>query len=188
MARKKSTTSAPESDHLTETPPTRKAHIGLTETGLKDFLEQMQDIDTAMARVRQKGSDLKKRVEKDGGDWKSFKATYAATQLSENEARERLDNLVKYHALINIRVSWEENGQGTLDEVLEEAVEKSVTKARDGSERDFEEARAESDGYNSGRTKGTVDDNPFPPGSARHVAWIKGLNKYLEDTSTVVAA
>ena len=187
MARAKTNTPAPEAeataDHLPETPPARKGHNGVTETELKALLLQMEENDTAMARIRQKGSEIKKRVEKAGGDWAAFKAVFKATKLSNNAAQEALETLVKYHAIINVRVSWESNGQGTLDDVLEPMLEKDPEVTRN-----FEEARAESDGYNSGRAKGTREDNPYPPGTKNHVAWDKGLRTYQSDASDTVAA
>lgn len=173
-------------DHLPEDPPERKAHNGPTETEIRAFLVEMTDNDTAMARIRQKGSDLKKRVEKAGGDWKAFKAIFSSTKLSESAAREALDNHVKYHGMINIRVSFDESGQGSFDDIVEEVTEE--VEAQTGSKRDLGVARAHGDGYNSARNKGTAEDNPFPPGSAKHVSWDKGLRDYQADASATVAA
>jgi len=142
---------------------------------LQEWLTEMTELDTAAARIRQKQATLKKVVENSRGDWKAMKALFASTKLSEAEATANLEALVGYHRSLGIRVSFDPNGQGSLDDVLREEAPPKTAPVSAG----LAVARAHSDGFNSGRHGGQPSDNPFSarPGSEEYVAWHDGRDE-----------
>lgn len=176
-------------NRLTETPKPVKMTNGPTETEIKQWLIRATDLQkdekeakSAMGSVRQAQGILKKDIKKAGGDYDDFKFLFASTQMTQDDAEARLNRIVGYHQAINIRVSFDKSGQGTLDDVVTEAPKNTT------GTRDLDEARAESDGFNSGRQGAAPDDNPFHAGSRQYVGWEKGRSDGAKDQSRKIPA
>ena len=157
---------------------------GPSDDDIKGWLAEATEIETAMARVRQKMSTLKKDVEGGAGDWKALKAALASTKLSKAEAIANLEAAVRYHKAISVRVSFDPDGQGTFADLVEETVN-GFSGAVDEK---LSAARAKSDGFNSSRLGGTREDNPFNPGSLEYAAWQEGLDQEVRDRGTTILA
>lgn len=151
---------------------------GPSDSQIQEWLAEMTELDTAMSRVRAKSATLKKTVENRSGDWKALKAAFSSTKLSQAEAIAKLEQSVRYHQAINVRVSWDQAGQGGFADVLDgsAAPEKNLTGTRDLSA-----ARAEMDGYNSGKAGAVPHDNPFHAGTEEYVRWHDGRDSGQQD-------
>lgn len=159
---------------------------GPSNDEIREWLTEATELETEMARVRQKMSTLKKNVEGGSGDWKALKAALASTKLSQAEAVAKLEANVRYHRAINVRVSFDPNGQGTLDDVLDDPKPSPVT--NETGDDNLAAARAYGDGWNSGRMGATSEDNPFIAGTREYAEWRKGqsdgaLDKELADSA-----
>lgn len=142
-----------------------------------EYLARYTTLKTEAQRVAQAISTELTNFEKEGGDKKALKALHDSLKLDPDEARRRLETLVRYHGGQDIRVSWQDDGQSTLDDVLADPA--PTTAGR----HDLAKARAHADGYNSGKAGAIPSDNPFrhQPGSEEYVSWHDGRDEGQRD-------
>lgn len=143
---------------------------GPSDSDIQEWLTEMTEIETAMARLRQKSSTLKKSVENAAGDWKGLKSAFASTKLSKAEATEKLEKVARYHRAIGIRIAWDSQGQSGLVDILADPPQSAPS----DTEQKLAVARAHGGGYNDGRLGAPASSNPFNPGTEEYVAWLKG--------------
>jgi ribosome modulation factor len=136
---------------------------------------------TASRRIAQANNTLLTAFEKEGGDKAELKALHASLKLSHNEAVAKLERRIRYHAMQDIRVSWEPSGQANVLDAL--GPEQRAPDKNTKGQRDLSAARAHADGYNSGLNGGVPSDNPFAhaPGSEEYVRWHDGRDEGQQD-------
>lgn len=150
---------------------------GPTPDQQAETLAELIRLDTESAKLGQAKATVLNRFEKWGGNKKQIKAVKALLMLDGREAQVNVETLLHYSANAGIEVRWQADGQSTLVDSLEPAKPKKTT----AGTRDLAAARAESDGYNSGKSGGVPHDNPHHPGSEEYVAWHDGRDSGARD-------
>ena len=145
------------------------------------YLARFTTLKTEAARVAQEIKADLDRFKGEGGDPGTLKYLHKSLKLDPREAQAGLERLVRYHAGAGIKVSWHDDGQSSMDDVLEV---KQPAPNTEGT-RDLAKARAHGDGYNAGLSGAVPSDNPFrhAPGSEEYVAWHDGRDQGAEDLS-----
>ena len=135
-------------------------------------LAELTRLKTESRRIAGAISALGKEAKAAGGRayWTAIKRTHDLLKLDPDEARAGLEMLVQVAAQSEIRISWV-GDQAALTDILEQ--NQPPPKNTKGS-RDLAAARAEADGFNSGKNGALPHDNPFNPGSEQYVAWHDG--------------
>lgn len=137
-----------------------------------EWLAKLTRLKTQARSIAGDISSLGSEIKGTAGDthWKSIKTLHDLMKLDPDEARQRLESLVTVAAQQEIRISWMGN-QATFTDVMEQT--QAPAKNTTGT-RDLDAARAESDGFNSGKNGAAPSDNPHPPGSIKYVSWHDG--------------
>lgn len=157
-----------------DTPP-----AGPSQSRRSEVLAEYTRLTTEGQRVNQAKSTLLTAFTKEGGDTKALKSLHASLKLDPAEAAAKLTTLVQYHAGVNIKVKFGDDGQGS---VLDDLGPEQPTPPSDGDKL-LSVARAHSDGYNCGRSGATPSDNPFQHqiGSEEYVNWHNGRDEGQAD-------
>lgn len=146
------------------------------------FLASLTRLKTEAQRISGEISALGRSVKARGGPayWKALKDVHDLNKLDPDEARAQLEALVTVAAQQDIRITWMGN-QATFADIMEQ---NQPPKNTEGS-RDLAEARAEADGYNSGKNGAVPSDNPWrhKPGSPEYVAWHNGRDSGAADAA-----
>ena len=131
-------------------------------------------LDTEAARISQEKGTVLARFEKIGGDKKAIKAVKSLLMLDKREAVAYLDKLLGCATRAGIAVTWQPDGQAALTDVL--APDAPTPPKNTKGTRDLAAARAEMDGFDSGKAGAAPRDNPFAhkPGSEEYVSWHDG--------------
>lgn len=147
------------------------------------FLAEFTRLKTQARRVAGDISALGKQVKGRGGPayWKALKDIHDLKKMDPDEARAQLEALVTVAAQQEIRIGWIGN-QATFADIMEQ--NQPPAKNTKGS-RDLAAARAEADGYNSGKNGAVPSDNPFrhAPGSEEYAAWHNGRDSGAADAA-----
>ena len=156
-------------------PPEKKSNQP-TPAERAEWLAELTRLETAKQRISGETSALATRVKEKGGvkAWKSLKVVHGYKKLDQAEAVALLEDLVVAAAQQDIRISWM-GSQATFADIMEQPEAQPPAKNTTGS-RDLAAAKAEMDGYNSGKHGAVPSDNPFrhAPGSAEYVSWHNG--------------
>lgn len=141
------------------------------------WLSELTKLKTASRAIAGDISALASRVKAAAGPihWKSIQKVHDLKKLDRDEALGTLESLIEIAAQNDIRVTWMGN-QAAFADVMEQ--NQPAPQNTQGS-RDLAEARAESDGINSGRNGAVPPDYPFKhqPGSVEYVAWHNGRDE-----------
>lgn len=176
------TTPPPEAPQMQPAaPPPAARKNGPSPQQNQDWLARLTRLKTESRRVAGEISALGTEVKGAGGalHWKNLKKVHDLQKMDPSEAVAELEGLIQIAAQNEIRVTWAGN-QATLADVLDQ--NQPPPKNTQGS-RDLDEARAHSDGYNSGKNGSVPSDNPFQhaPGSLQYVAWHNGRDEGQKD-------
>lgn len=152
---------------------------GPTPDQQAETLAELIRLDTETAKLNQAKATVLNRFEKWGGNKKQIKATKTLLLLDAREAQVNIETLLHYASNAGIEVRWQADGQSTLADSL--GPEQPAPAKNTTGTRDLAAARAESDGYNSGKSGGVPHDNPFHPGSEEYVAWHDGRDSGARD-------
>lgn len=162
-------------------PRKERSTNGPTPEQEAETLAELIRLDTESARIAQAKSTVLNRFEKFGGDKKVIKAVKSLLMQDKREAQAYLEKLFRTarNAEIEIKVSWSDEGQAELTDVLDAAPSPKNTEGT----RDLAAARAHNDGYNSGLNGAAPSDNPFAhkPGSEEYVQWHDGRDSAQRD-------
>ncbi len=161
-------------------PKKPQASNGPTPEERQQTLAELTRLKTEAQRIAGLISTLCNGFKAKGGDVKALKFLHGLTKLDPREAQAHLETMVRYATDIDIKISWQEDGQGALSDVLEGGgIPASPTDAK----MDLARARAHADGYNSGKAGAVPSDNPFShrPGSEEFVAWHDGRDEGQSD-------
>lgn len=153
----------------------RSTGNGPTAEQEAETLAALVRLDTEAARISQEKGTVLGRFEKIGGDKKAIKTVKSLLMLDKREAVAYLDKLLGYATRAEIAVTWQPDGQAALTDMLADDAAAAPPKNMKGT-RDLRAAKAEVDGYNSGKAGARPSDNPFShaPGSEEYVSWHDG--------------
>lgn len=156
-------------------PPAKKNGPSSAQT--REWLSEYTRLKTQARSIAGDISALGSKVKAAAGQthWKNLKKRHDLMKMDKSEALAELENLVTQMAEEGVRISWMGN-QATMADVLDQ--QQAPPKNTEGT-RDLDEARAHSDGYNSGYNGSIPSDNPFRhiPGSGQYVAWHNGRDE-----------
>lgn len=155
---------------------------GPTAEEKRQYLEAFRKKMRGLADHNKVGSEMRgslrsllKSFANKGGSPKMLKRMWELTDMSKAEAEAEVQEFIGYATDIGISVSFNEEGQATLDEVMKAPPPKPTPAA----ETNLKLARSFSDGWNSAMSGGTVADNPHRQGSEEAQQWFKGMSDYI---------
>lgn len=156
---------------------------GPTPERLKHYLAEFTRLDTEGQRVNKAKSTCVKNFEKEGGNGKILKRVHALLKLDGGEASLELKRLFESAAAVGINVTWDEDGQGGLVDVLEAEQPAGASQGH----QDLQNAMAAADGMCAGLDGAAASDNPFAhiPGSEQFVEWENARRMGLEDRAAM---
>jgi uncharacterized protein (UPF0335 family) len=135
-------------------------------------LAALTRLKTESRRIAGEISALAAEGKKAGGAayWKAIVKTHDLKKMDTAEARAELEALIEVAAQNEIRITWMGN-QATFTDVMDQA--QPPAKNLQGT-RDLAAARAEADGFNSGKAGAMLQDNPHSVGTEEFVSWRDG--------------
>jgi len=150
---------------------------GPSQAQVAAALANLTRLETEGRRINQAKATEFTNFEKIGGDKRALKLLHRNIMLDKREAESFMETLVRYHTGQGINVRFQDDGQGTVIDLLE-----TPAKTLEGN-RDLAAAKAHSDGYNSGLHGAVPSDNPFrhEPGSEAYVQWHNGRDEGQND-------
>lgn len=137
-----------------------------------DRLARLTRLKTESRRIAGEISVLSQECKKAGGPayWKALTKTHDLKKLDAALARAEIEALIEVAAQNDIRITWMGN-QAAFTDFMEQAT--PPAKNLEGT-RDLAAARAEGDGFNSGKAGGLLKDCPHDPGTEEFVMWRDG--------------
>lgn len=155
---------------------------GPTAEEKRQYLEAFRKKMRGLADHNKVGSEMRgslrsllKSFANKGGSPKMLKRMWELTDMSKAEAEAEVQEFIGYATDIGISVSFDEEGQATLDDMMKAPPPKPTPAA----EISLKLARAYSDGWNSAMSGGTISDNPHRAGTEEGQQWAKGLTDYV---------
>jgi hypothetical protein len=155
---------------------------GPTAEEKRQYLENYRKRMRAVADHNKVGAELRGGVrsllrsfEQKGGSSKMLRRMWELTDMSKAEAEAEVQEFIGYATDIGISVSFNEEGQATLDDMMKAPPPKPTPAA----EISLKLARAYSDGWNSAMSGGAITDNPFRQGTEEGQQWAKGMTDYV---------
>jgi hypothetical protein len=135
-------------------------------------LAALTRLKTESRRIAGEISALAAEGKKAGGlaYWKAITRTHDLKKMDTAEARAELEALIEVAAQNDIRITWMGN-QATFTDVMEQT--QPPAKNLQGT-RDLAAARAEADGFNSGKAGALLQDCPHDAGTEEYVSWRDG--------------
>lgn len=154
-----------------------KKHNGPTSEMQAQWLARLTELKGQAARVSGNTAALKTEMKAAGGNWKVLNLTYQLVNMDPEDATALVEGVVASAIQNEIAISWV-GGQATMLDIIKanEPVAPQST-----SKKQLAVARANMDGYNSGRLGAPPSDNKFPPGSEEYVAWHDGRDDGQRD-------
>lgn len=154
------------------------ASNGPSQADFEGTLSEYTELKTASQRLAQKMKTALAAYENKGGDVDEIKFAHKMAKLDKGEARAKVQRMNRAAVWSGI-IEYEANGQANFTATFTEAPKKQSTEAGARLAR----ARAHADGYNSGKSGGSIDASPFndKPGSEEFVAWRDGWNDGHDD-------
>lgn len=140
-------------------------------------LARLTVLKTESRRIAGEISGLAADAKAAGGPhyWNAIKRVHDLQKLDPAEAQSELETLVLIAAQSEIRIGWL-GSQATMTDILEMDQNKPPAKNLQGT-RDLAAARANADGFNSGKNGALPHDNPHNPGSEEFVSWHEGRDE-----------
>lgn len=151
-------------------------------------LAEYTTIDVEMKRLAQKQAAMFGRYEGQGVNKRSIKNAHKMSRLDRAEASAQAQSDARYLIITGILNpaddDWaravHQSQMFTDAEETETDAPSPATKAPVMSSA-LNQARAHTDGYNSGKHGGEAANNPYLQGTAEYVQWAKGLSDGLAD-------
>jgi ribosome modulation factor len=138
------------------------------------------------AEDRARGNTKKHQLmfETQGVDPSELRRRYKGSQLSEEDRIQLYANEQRSRRALDL---WSASSPKDFERLLRQA---SETKPATGASADrVDDARAYSDGNNSGRIGGgSVDDNPFDAGTSQHQQWALGWADGIDEDTRAAAS
>jgi hypothetical protein len=134
-------------------------------------------LNTEAARLAQKTAAMLGRYQRQGVNVRSIKRAHKAGRSDAAAASAQLRTDVRYQIILGILKPADDEWTRAVvqSEMFADLAETPRVDPR------LSKARAQSDGYNTGRHGGEGAENPHPPGTAEHLAWNQGHRDGVAD-------
>ena len=120
-----------------------------------------------MSRIKQRIATMLKRYENMGVDGNAVKYAYAQSHKENPEHKHK--KRTEYLVILGL-IGVDEEGQSNFSAALDVAKPSTEIASK------LALARAHTDGYNSGRHGGKIENNPFNAGTETFVKWLEGFH------------